>query len=186
VLSVARNAMPFSFRRGELSRAVGGIVRKTGRWMSDKGEAFSEVVDAGIVERFGASRSEITGKVIDFDFHGKQAGHRCSTVSAHKSSCSSVTQHAVAWHVFREGRVTRQQLKEQIEPLQHCLSNTMLEGNVGTDARGSVLPGFVGIEAGPVDVRVDGRCQADQEAVLHHCNSSPCPSLPRHRITWLQ
>lgn len=40
-----------------------------------------------------------------------------------------------AWHTFQEGKVTRPQLKELMEPLQRRLANTLLEGGLGEDAR---------------------------------------------------
>src|ERR1700722_18540456 len=40
-----------------------------------------------------------------------------------------------AWHAFQEGKVTRQQLQAQIEPLRQRLSKALLEGGLGGDAR---------------------------------------------------
>jgi transposase len=40
-----------------------------------------------------------------------------------------------AWHAFQNGTVTRQRLKELIEPLQRRLGNALLEGGLGDDAR---------------------------------------------------
>jgi transposase len=44
-----------------------------------------------------------------------------------------------AWHAFQEGKVTRRQLGEQIEPLRRRLSNALLEGGLGSDARVSTF-----------------------------------------------
>jgi transposase len=40
-----------------------------------------------------------------------------------------------AWHAFGEGKVTRQKLKERIEPLQRRLGKALVEGGLGDDAR---------------------------------------------------
>jgi transposase len=41
----------------------------------------------------------------------------------------------VAWHAFQAGTITRQRLKDLIAPLERRLSNTLLEGAFGSDAR---------------------------------------------------
>lgn len=41
----------------------------------------------------------------------------------------------VAWHAFQAGTITRQRLKDLIAPLERRMSNTLLEGAFGSDAR---------------------------------------------------
>jgi transposase len=40
-----------------------------------------------------------------------------------------------AWHAFQQGKVTRRKLKALIEPLQHRLGKTLMEGGLDDDAR---------------------------------------------------
>jgi transposase len=40
-----------------------------------------------------------------------------------------------AWHEFQEGKVTREQLKAKMEPLQSRLNKTLVDGAFGADAR---------------------------------------------------
>jgi len=41
----------------------------------------------------------------------------------------------VAWHAFQAGTITRQRLKDLIAPLERRMSNTLLKGAFGSDAR---------------------------------------------------
>jgi transposase len=40
-----------------------------------------------------------------------------------------------AWHAFREGQVTRAQLKQQLDPVENRLNRVLLEGWLGDDAK---------------------------------------------------